>query len=110
MDDKLIHDIIFLNKELFSEVMDKHYNEIFCYVHNQIHNMEDAKDITQDIFIKVYHNLKKYNSTKASFRTWIYRIAHNVVINYQKSSYKKYRDNNVIAIVNASSIDNIFFI
>jgi RNA polymerase sigma-70 factor (ECF subfamily) len=48
---------------------------------------QDTEDLVQDIFYKVYQSLQKYNSEKASFRTWLYRIASNHVINYVNSKY-----------------------
>jgi len=45
---------------------------------------EDAEDLLQDIFIKVYQNLNDFD-TNLKFSSWIYRIAHNEVIsNYRK--------------------------
>ncbi|MFK5883200.1 MAG: RNA polymerase sigma factor, partial [Candidatus Izemoplasma sp.] len=58
-----------------------------------IWSYSESEDITQEIFIKVYKELIKYNKDKASFRTWLYRIAHNYTINYLKSSkYKKIKN------------------
>ena len=46
---------------------------------------EEAEDLLQEIFIKVYRNLNGFNQ-KLKFSSWIYRIAHNEIINY---GYKK---------------------
>lgn len=47
-------------------------------------NGNDAEEITQDVFLKIYKNLKRFRF-RASFRTWVYRIAVNTAI----SSYRK---------------------
>ncbi|MBI9010329.1 MAG: sigma-70 family RNA polymerase sigma factor [Tenericutes bacterium] len=77
----------------FNDILENHYNEIFHYVNKQVVNIEDAKDLTQDIFLKVYEKYSSFNPEKSSIRTWLYRIAHNVVINNFKNAYNKYRIN-----------------
>ncbi len=73
----------------FNAIASNHYNEIFHYIRKQTNNIEDSKDLTQEVFMKVYQKLHTYNPDKASIRTWIYRIAHNHVINHFKTLYRK---------------------
>lgn len=73
----------------FNQVFNDYYNEIFHYVYNQVSNIEDAKDLTQEIFLKAYNNFPKYDELKASMRTWLYRIAHNHTVNFFRSYYKR---------------------
>ncbi len=51
-------------------------------------NSEDAKDIYQDVFIRVFKALKKFEF-RSEFSTWLYRIATNVCLTF-KSKQKKY--------------------
>lgn len=44
-------------------------------------NVEDAKDITQDVFIKVFHSLSRFNN-EGKFYTWLYRIAVNTTYDF----------------------------
>ncbi len=49
-------------------------------------NCADAQEVTQDVFIKIYRNLKDFRF-RSAFRTWVYRIAVNTAINhYHKTS------------------------
>lgn len=48
---------------------------------------EDAQDLSQTTLIRAWEAIGNYNVRKASFRTWLYTIAHNVVIDH-------YRENN----------------
>jgi len=48
---------------------------------------EDADEITQDVFMKVYKHLHKFNFL-SSFKTWVYRITVNTAINYEKAAEK----------------------
>lgn len=75
--------------EDFNEICTTYYDEIFHYTRKTIDSLEDAKDVTQDIFMRVYNKLHLYNSEKASIRTWLYKIAYSVIMNYFKSSYYK---------------------
>ena len=58
---------------------------------NYLQNLEDAEEITQDVFVKVYHSLENF-SQKSSYKTWIYRITINQCLDFiiQKSSQKRF--------------------
>jgi len=94
-DNALIEKILTSDKNLYAEIMEKYHNEIFKYIYNMVNNYNDTEDLVQEIFFKIYKNLKKYNPNKASFRTWMYRISKNHVINYLKSSKSKINRNNL---------------
>lgn len=51
-------------------------------------NAKDAEEITQDVFIKIYKNLKSFGF-RSSFKTWIYRITANAAINFKKRLLKE---------------------
>jgi RNA polymerase sigma-70 factor (ECF subfamily) len=52
---------------------------------------EDADDITQEVFIKAYNSLSKFQA-KASFFTWIYRITLNICYSYLRKRKRRYRE------------------
>ena len=54
-------------------------------------NTEDAKEITQDVFIKLYNKLNSF-MFQSSFKTWVYRITANTAINTAKKA-QKHRNN-----------------
>jgi RNA polymerase sigma-70 factor (ECF subfamily) len=82
------------DKEKFRYLMEKYHNEMFKYVYNITGDYQDTEDLLQEIFYKIYKNLKKYDSAKASFRTWLYRISKNHVLNYLNS--RRYKMKNKI--------------
>jgi RNA polymerase sigma-70 factor (ECF subfamily) len=45
-------------------------------------NKNDASDIVQEIFIKVWKNIQRFNPLKASFKTWIFTIARNTAMDF----------------------------
>ena len=65
--------------EAFGRLVEKYQNRIYGYIYHLIGNKTDAEDITQEVFIKAYRSIKRFN-LKSSFYTWLYRIAHNLVV------------------------------
>ena len=71
------------------------YKESAGFVYNvawrMLNNKQDAEEVTQEVFLSVYHNLKSF-AFKSSFKTWIYRITVNYSINHiKKMSREKYK-------------------
>lgn len=56
-------------------MIEKYYNEIYVYAYRQTGNRENAMDLTQEIFISMLQSIGNFDRKKASFRTWLYRIA-----------------------------------
>ena len=50
-------------------------------------NVDDAKEVTQDVFIKIHNNLKSFRF-RSSFKTWLYRVTTNTALNALKRSSK----------------------
>ncbi len=76
-------------KPVFDDVLEEYYRYILKFVVKQVKNVDDAKDLTQGIFLKAHKNYKKYNPNKASVKTWLFSIANNHVINFWNSAYFK---------------------
>ncbi len=72
------------------QLIRNYYKEIYGYVYRQIGNKEISMDLTQDIFISVLQSIAFYESSKGTFRTWLYRISTNKIIDYFRSrSFKE---------------------
>ena len=58
---------------------------------NYVQNVEDAEEITQDVFVKVYQSIETFKSN-SSLKTWIYRITINQSLDFikQKNSIKRF--------------------
>jgi RNA polymerase sigma-70 factor (ECF subfamily) len=65
-------------QQIYAEYRDKIYNHITF----RIRNSQQAEDLTQEVFIKVYKNLAMYDESKGLLSTWIYTIANNLVVDY----------------------------
>lgn len=66
-------------------LISKYYDEIYVYTYKQIPDKDLAMDMTQEIFISMLRSISLYDSGKASFRTWLYKIASNKIIDYRRS-------------------------
>lgn len=75
-DTKLIYNILAGNKDAFKELMEKYQAKVFSTAMGFVHSKEDAEDITQEVFIKVYQSLSTFKG-EAAFSTWLYRITVN---------------------------------
>ncbi|MGD0565952.1 MAG: sigma-70 family RNA polymerase sigma factor [Candidatus Goldiibacteriota bacterium] len=69
------------NQESFNRLVDKYSKAIINYIFRFTGSREDAQDLAQDVFIKVYNSAKNYVPS-AKFTTWIYRMANNTAIDY----------------------------
>jgi RNA polymerase sigma-70 factor (ECF subfamily) len=63
----------------FTMIVSKYGKMVFTIVHKIVENREDAEDITQEIFIKVFKSLERFRE-ESEFSTWLYRIAYNTAI------------------------------
>lgn len=66
----------------FNEIYNTFFTEILHFVLKTVWNKQEAEEVTQDVFCKVFKNLYKFDSDKANFRTWIYNIAKNAAIDH----------------------------
>lgn len=76
-----VNEVLAGDKSAFSALVDRYGDMVYSLVKRIVGNSEDARDITQDIFVKVYSSLNKYNGTSA-FSTWLYRVAYNAAISH----------------------------
>jgi RNA polymerase sigma-70 factor, ECF subfamily len=73
------------NTGAFEELLRKYQDRIHNVCRYLLHDREDAQDAAQDVFLKVYSSLKTYRSD-SSLYTWLYRIAVNTCLDYNKKS------------------------
>lgn len=73
----------------FDGLMVRHERQVHGLCLRFVRNRDDAKDLTQEVFIKAFENLSSFRGD-ARFRTWIYRIAVNHCINHVKKNSKHF--------------------
>lgn len=62
-------------RQAADQLVRAYYDEIYRFAYRQIGHREDAMDLTQTIFLAMFRALPTFDHRKASFRTWLYRIA-----------------------------------
>ena len=80
-DEEFIKEYLTGNEEALRALIDKYTQSIYNFT-VRFTGVLSAPDVTQDVFIKVWKNLKKFDYTKASFKTWIFTITRNTITDY----------------------------
>jgi RNA polymerase sigma-70 factor, ECF subfamily len=80
-DQQIITDYLDGDEESLKILINKYIRPIYNFVHHICNNTEDADDITQEVFIKIWKNLKKYKPEQ-NFRIWLFSIARNTTIDW----------------------------
>jgi len=73
----------------FRELVVTYQERVYWHVRKMVIIHDDADDVTQEVFIKVYKNLDTFRESSQLF-TWIYRIATNEAINHLKKKQRKH--------------------
>ena len=62
--------------------LERYGNDVFAQVARMLPAAEDAEEVYQDVFVKVFRNIKLYDEEKSSLKTWISRIAYNEAVTW----------------------------
>lgn len=77
----LIQNYLLGDDKSFEILVKEYLKPIYSFVYRYVESAQDAQDITQEVFVKVWRNLKKFDQEK-SFKTWIFSIAKNAAIDF----------------------------
>jgi RNA polymerase sigma factor (sigma-70 family) len=69
----------------FDIIFDKYRLSVYSICWRYARNDEDARELTQDVFLKVYRNLDKFNE-KSKLFTWLYRIVVNTCLSFRRKN------------------------
>lgn len=75
------------SKAVVEEILENYGNKVLKLCFLQLGNKEEAEDATQEVFLKVFKNIKKYNG-EATMYTWVYRITINTCYDVLKKRKK----------------------
>ena len=79
-----------LNEDNFKTFYNQYKLVVYNVAINYVQNLEDAEEITQDVFVKAFKSYHKFNHN-SDVKTWLYRIAINTSLDFiRKKSAKKY--------------------
>jgi RNA polymerase sigma-70 factor (ECF subfamily) len=72
----------------FTQLYDLYFDKIFRYIYFKIKRQAEAEDLTQEVFIKTLKAIGSYKKGGTPFAAWIFRIAHNQVIDFVRKEDK----------------------
>ncbi|GGZ42158.1 DNA-directed RNA polymerase sigma-70 factor [Echinicola pacifica] len=76
------------DSRLFGVVYDRYANIVYNKCLSFVKSKDEAQDLTQDIFIKLYFKLKSFKG-ESKFSTWLYSFTYNFCVNYLHRKYQK---------------------
>ena len=78
---------LLLRKEerAFTQLYDMYSKSLFSIITNLINDREEAEDVLQEVFVKIWKNIETYNQSKGRLYTWMLNIARNTTIDKLRS-------------------------
>lgn len=95
------------NQNALSKLIVEFQDRVFNSVISIVQNPEDAQEITQDVFIEVYHSADKFRGD-SKLSTWIYRIANNKALDHLRKKKRKKRFAFITSLFDPHSGEQVF--
>jgi len=70
------------DEEAWGELVNTYTRPVFNHSYRFTGRRDVAEDLTQEIFLRAYRNLESFRADSASFRTWLYRVSRNLLIDH----------------------------
>src|SRR6476469_4950194 len=86
--DDLIERCLHGDQDAWSEIMDQHWRKVFNLAYKFVGRHDEAEDLTQDIFLKIFKALHTFDR-RANFQTWLISISRNLCIDHYRSVRKE---------------------
>lgn len=76
------------DSEAFAQIYEEHFDKIYRYVFLRVRTQMEAEDLTQQVFLNALQSISSFKWKGAPFTSWLFRIARNQIIDYQRKSSK----------------------
>jgi RNA polymerase sigma-70 factor (ECF subfamily) len=90
-------------RSAFRQLVEEHQHYVFVIAFRVLRNEEDARDVTQETFIRVWKNLHTYDM-RTKFTTWLYTIAVNLAYDQLKGNRRKHR---WLSVIGSPELDSV---
>ena len=89
----------------FAELYDRYSALLFGVITRIVSDREDAANLLQDCFVKIWRNIETYDPTKSRLATWLINVARNTAIDFTRSKYfsQKRKNQNLDYFVDAET-------
>ncbi len=74
--------------DAFAEMVGRYQHRLVAVMHHLVGNAEEAEDLAQEVFLRVYRARKKYRP-RSKFSTWLFTIANNLALNSLRSRQRR---------------------
>ena len=78
-----------LNEARLTSLYDEYYNKIAHYAFVRIGDRTEAEDLAGEVFLKALESLKSYEERGIPMQAWLFRIAHNLVVDHLRKMAKR---------------------
>ena len=85
----LVHRAQQRDEEAFTQLYEAHFDKIYRYVALRIGDRIEAEDMTQQVFLKALQSISSFKWKGIPFSAWLFRIAHNQVVDYLRKKTKQ---------------------
>ncbi len=92
----------------FAPLYNKYFTKISNYIHTKIKDKQLSEDIASQVFMKALLNIKKYESKGYSFGAWLYKIAHNELVQELRNQQKMYEVDISTVQLSEDSIGDVY--
>lgn len=72
------------NLDALGEIYDRYAPLVYAYIYRRVHDAHLAEDLTSEVFVRVLRAIQSQRFWRTSFRGWLYRIAHNLVVDHYR--------------------------
>jgi RNA polymerase sigma-70 factor, ECF subfamily len=86
-DEALVEEVLAGNGGEFETLVRRHQSAVYAFLLRMVRDAEEAADIAQEVFLKVFSNLEQFNP-QYRFKTWLFRIAANAAVDRRRRARK----------------------
>ncbi|MBM3183116.1 MAG: sigma-70 family RNA polymerase sigma factor [Chloroflexi bacterium] len=87
-EERIVREAIAGNQAAFTVLYNEHFDKVYRYVYFRISVRSEAEDITQEVFLKALQSIGSFKWREVPFAAWLFRIAHNLVIDHMRKKSK----------------------
>ncbi len=80
----LVAEAIAGDRTAFTRLYDLHYDRIYRHVLYRVRSVQDAEDLSQQVFLQAWQAMGRYRATGAPFVAWLFTIAHNLTMSFYR--------------------------